>query len=119
MRKNKEESYLSTEADLVFAWRKAGTKKRRELLDYFCRRISFLQYERLVHLLVTLFFGAASLFSGWVVLISVSLYFPIIFLILLVVTAFYVVHYYRLENACQRWQNLAVQLEKELLSAKK
>jgi hypothetical protein len=119
MKKNKDDSYLSAEADLVFAWRKAGPKKRRELLDSFHRRISFLQHERLVHVLVTLFFGGASLFSGWVVLISISLYFPILFLVLLAVTVFYVVHYYRLENACQRWQNLAIELEKELLSVKK
>lgn len=115
MKKNKEDSYLSIEMALATSWRRFGVRSKRTLLDAFEKRISFLQHERMIHLFVTLFFGGASLFSGWVVLISVSLYFPIIFLILLITTVFYVAHYYRLENTCQRWQSLAMKLEEELI----
>lgn len=73
------------------------------LLKYHKTKIEFLQSERHMHLLVTLFFGLfllASLFA--------SLAFPRIELLLLS-TLFlallvpYIFYYYKLENTVQRW----------------
>lgn len=62
-------------------------------------KIQFFQHERLIHLLVTLFyvlvmlifFACSSIFIG----------FLIIAFILVVFVLFYVVHYFRLENGVQ------------------
>ena len=58
-------------------------------------KISFFQHERLIHLLVTLFY---------VLFLFIALYFStiipnfiIIFFLLLVILLFYVIHYFRLE----------------------
>ena len=112
---DKEKKVGSYEELLRKSWAKAVAAKRREILDFHNRQISFLQHERAIHLAVTLFFGGSCLFLGWVVLISVSIYFPILFLIMLITTTFYVAHYYNLENCCQRWQKLSTELEKELI----
>ncbi len=62
-------------------------------------KIGFFQHERLIHLLVTLFY---------VLFLFISLYFStiipnflIIFFLLLIILLFYVVHYFRLENGVQ------------------
>ncbi len=119
MKKNKEERHDFVEKEILALWKNASPRKRLRILELFDRQIAFLQHERIVHLLVTLFFGGASLFLGWAVLISVSLYLPIVFIAVLAVTFFYVIYYYRLENACQRWQKTSIGLEKESLAKKK
>jgi hypothetical protein len=117
--KNKKISYQSFEKEIARLWGKASPAKRRELLVLFNRRLSYLQHERLAHLLITLFFGGASLFLGWAAPESNNIYLPIIFIIILAITLIYVGYYYYLENTCQRWQGLSVTMERELLLAKK
>ncbi|HOQ36872.1 MAG TPA: hypothetical protein PK033_10235 [Acetivibrio sp.] len=76
------------------------------LLDYHKTQIEFIQHERLIHLLVTLFFG---LFFLTTTLISVAfdklelLGVAAMFLILLIP---YIAHYYKLENGVQRLYEL-------------
>ncbi len=68
-------------------------------LDDLMVKISFFQHERLIHLLVTLFF---SLFA--VVLTYLSFNNPmysLIALAIIVILAFYIKHYYFLENSVQ------------------
>ena len=68
-------------------------------LDDLMVKISFFQHERLIHLLVTLFF---SLFA--VVLTYLSFNNPMYSLIdlaIIVILAFYIKHYYFLENSVQ------------------
>ena len=68
-------------------------------LDDLMVKISFFQHERLIHLLVTLFF---SLFA--VVLTYLSFNNPmysLIALAVIVILAFYIKHYYFLENSVQ------------------
>lgn len=71
---------------------------REELLEW----ISIFQHERLIHLLVTLFFsgmGIAALIAG---VALENLLFLVLFLIILVLDIFYIRHYYILENGIQR-----------------
>lgn len=77
-----------------------------KLRQYHKTQIEFLQHERFIHLMVTLF---VSLFI--LLLVSSAVYtnirelfiISILFLVLLVP---YIVHYYRLENGVQRWYEL-------------
>jgi hypothetical protein len=62
-------------------------------------KISFFQHERLIHLLVTLFYGLFMLISLF--LISINPLFIIITLILLFVSIFYVSYYFYIENKVQ------------------
>ena len=62
-------------------------------------KISFFQHERLIHLLVTIFYGL--LFIIFMTLGFLSYLFYIIDAILLVFLLFYIVHYFRLENGVQ------------------
>ena len=62
-------------------------------------KIKFFQHERLIHLLVTLFYG---------LFVFIMIYFMTIFplfgliaIILIVFLIFYIIHYFRLENGVQ------------------
>lgn len=62
-------------------------------------KISFFQHERLIHLLVTLFYCICMLiFMGLGVLF---IGFFIIGIILMIFVLFYIIHYFRLENSVQ------------------
>lgn len=62
-------------------------------------KISFFQHERLIHLLVTLFYGLF-LFLSVIIFIKIPL-FVIILYIVLIILIFYVRHYFYLENKTQ------------------
>ncbi len=74
--------------------------------DYHMAQISFLQHERLVHLIVTLAFALIML-AG----IAATVIYPVwqlllLDVILIVVVTIYIIHYYRLENGVQRWYRI-------------
>ncbi len=78
--------------------------------DYHMAQISFMQHERLVHLIVTLVFGLILTAS-----IAVTVIYPVwqlllIDTILTVTETFYIIHYYRLENGVQRWYRIYQQI---------
>lgn len=76
-------------------------------------KISFFQHERLIHLIVTLFF---SLFAIIFMILGVlSYYFLIIFAILLVFVIFYIYHYYFLEKKVQYLYQIYDKLEERRL----
>ncbi|HNV03035.1 MAG TPA: hypothetical protein PLE61_11225 [Vicinamibacterales bacterium] len=86
-------------------WRALARCHRRQVLD--------MQHERLVHLLVTLFFGLCAL--------VVFLFFVqhpdrvaagVLLLLLIALLVPYVVHYFALENGVQRWYALADEIER-------
>ncbi len=91
---------------------KKGKQKAEDLYYYHIDRVHDFQHERLIHLLVTLFFSGllvlsiigmlwiATLNVSGMVLLSVLLL--ILGAILFVTVLFYVRHYYRLENGVQR-----------------
>jgi len=62
-------------------------------------KIQFFQHERLIHLLVTLFY--ALLFIIFMAFGFIYYIFFIIALILVIFLIFYVIHYFRLENGVQ------------------
>jgi hypothetical protein len=103
----KYEKYISSE---VTHLQDMDKKEVSELYRYHMDRVRDFQHERLIHLNVTLFFGAvllASVISYMVFSLSIAsttLYIPIfvLIIILFVVEVFYVRHYYFLENGVQR-----------------
>ena len=70
-----------------------------ELLSNHLNKIKFFQHERLIHLLVTLFYAIFMII--FLSLSLVSKVFLIIFFILVIFLLFYVIHYFRLENGVQ------------------
>ena len=83
----------------------APSDKTREVLSEFETKIAYFQHERLIHLLVTLFFALFLLFE--IYCMFTLPYEFIIFSVLLVLIFFgltigYVAHYYFLENSVQK-----------------
>ena len=74
-------------------------KITKKIKEEHLTKISFFMHERLVHLLVTLFYGIFTFIS----LYFSTLYpaFVIVFFIFLIILLFYVIHYFRLENGVQ------------------
>lgn len=82
-----------------------GQGPSQDDLNFHNKKISQLQHERLVHLLVMIFVGLAlvivfvsSLFLEIILLYVLDLILAILFL-------FYIRHYYLLENTVQKWYN--------------
>lgn len=71
----------------------------KEDIEQLKTKISFFQHERLIHLIVTLFFSLFALI--FMILGVVSYYFLIIFAILIVFVICYIYHYYFLEKKVQ------------------
>lgn len=67
----------------------------KEILDTHLIKITFFQHERLIHLLVTLFYA---LFTLAFLALGTIHY---IFLILIIFLIFYIFHYFFLENSVQ------------------
>ena len=92
------------------------SSEKAELYHYHVDRLRDFQHERLVHLLVTLFFGL--LFIGAVIALLVQplpeFRWPLgaLAVILLGLELAYVRHYYQLENGVQSLYPLTVQLHK-------
>lgn len=70
---------------------------------YHLIQIEVLQHERLVHLIVMLFVALSALMCLGIYLFSELSLFLIAFALLLILTLFYILHYYRLENSVIRW----------------
>ena len=100
---------------------KASKHPSTELINYHKTITAQFQHERLIHLIVTMFFAlfliiffALFLFSAISLPDNVGL--PIIFclgvitLILLIVTLFYIRHYYQLENGTQKLEDITKKL---------
>lgn len=71
----------------------------KEDIEELKTKISFFQHERLIHLIVTLFFSLFALI--FMILGVVSYYFLIIFAILIIFVICYIYHYYFLEKKVQ------------------
>lgn len=78
---------------------KKNIKNIDEVIEKHLIKISFFQHERLIHLLVTLFYTLFFFIS--LALVMLSYYFLIIFAILFVFEIFYIRHYFFLENKVQ------------------
>lgn len=89
---------------------KMSEADRRALAELHCETVTNFQHERLIHLLVTLFFA---LFTIAMILVAASavmtygfkiefLPLGLLVLVLVVITGFYLKHYYFLENHIQK-----------------
>ncbi|MBN1774386.1 MAG: hypothetical protein JXB32_24210 [Deltaproteobacteria bacterium] len=69
-----------------------------------------MQHERLIHLIVTMSVALFFLLALGFVAVHTTLAGLIVMPLLLVLTAAYLLHYFRLENGVQRWYHLANRL---------
>ena len=76
--------------------------KNKNDIESLKTKISFFQHERLIHLIVTLFFVLFSLIFTFISYYTKSIVFVIITLILYIFNIFYIIHYYILENGVQK-----------------
>lgn len=85
-----------------------------ELRQFHESRIGFFQHERLIHLLVMLFFGLVFFFAAIFTLFLASLELLALSVILLVTLIFYIRHYFILENGVQKLYQLDEKIERRL-----
>lgn len=88
------------------------------LLKYHDKQIEWVQHERLIHLLITLFTGFLFLTSIIGLLFIPCFFTDLLFLTLLILSIFYIVHYCRLENSVQKWYNISNDIEKNIFLKK-
>jgi len=90
-----------------------------ELLIYHDKQIQWMQHERLIHLIVTLFVCLFTLIVFGYAVIITSVPALILFAILLALSGPYLLHYYRLENGVQKWYEISNQIRKALVSTQR
>jgi hypothetical protein len=95
-----------------------GKETLAELQVYHDRQISWAQQERLAHLITMMFVCLFFLLAfGWTLLHFTAPYI-LLTAALLILSAAYILHYYRLENSVQRWYALSNQIREKLLQQK-
>ena len=116
---NKHEQFVMNEIDRLRE--SSSIKDIISLSEYNDMMVRNFQHERLIHLLVTLFFAILML-ASWILLVIMYQYneifgasvFPMAFvtLILTILEGFYIRYYYRLENRTQKLYALTERLYK-------
>ena len=84
-------------------------KKKVDIADMVVK-INFFQHERLIHLIITLFY--CLMFLVFLILISLSYVFIIPAALLLIFLICYIIHYFLLENGVQYLYRLYDEVEK-------
>jgi len=88
----------------------ASRTEIEKFMKEFEKKIEYFQHERLIHLLVTLFFALFELLEIYAVFtvqgVLNSLVFVLLTVILLGLLIGYVLHYYLLENSVQKMYHL-------------
>jgi len=97
-------------------WAPLTQEELSDLLDEHLVKISWLQHERLVHLLVTMLFAVILmlLFVLLLLLPVPSAWLLVMTLLVLGLLVAYIFHYFRLENSVQRWYILADEIRDQL-----
>lgn len=94
------------------------TEKPRPLQAYHQKQIAYMQHERIIHLIVLCFTTLSFLLGLCLALWSDIILVYLLCLIVGILDIFYMLHYFRLENAVQRWylidQTLDERLKKEI-----
>ena len=90
----------------------ASKKVTKEIISNHLVKIGFFQHERLIHLIVTLFY--AFMFIVFSMFGTISYIFLIISAILLVFLICYIIHYFKLENYTQYLYKQYDKLKKEI-----
>jgi|SRR3989339_608236 len=98
-----------------------GNETRKDKLSALLviheKHIAWMQHERLVHLIVTLFVGLFMLLAFGLSVLRPGIFLFLLTGIFLVLELFYLVHYFRLENRIQGWYGLADTLRRKIDSA--
>ena len=87
----------------------APEEKTRKVLSEFETKISYFQHERLIHLLVTLFFALVLMFEIYCLFVLPTEFLISGILLVLIffgLTIGYVAHYYFLENSVQKMYHM-------------
>ncbi len=100
---NNMEEFLKNHENFIKEKLNLPWENREELADFHLVQIQFLQHERIVHLIITIFF-AVFLFAAFCLTLFFDnwLFFALDWLILVLLVP-YIFHYYKLENWVQRW----------------
>ncbi|HQI25264.1 MAG TPA: hypothetical protein PLV15_10500 [Smithella sp.] len=88
-------------------------EKLKELLAYHDKQIKWIQHERLLHLIVMLFVCLFTMMIFGCAVIRPSLSVILLFVILLILSAAYLLHYFRLENGVQKWYVIAGEIRRQ------
>ncbi|MBR4178345.1 MAG: hypothetical protein IKR57_03245 [Bacilli bacterium] len=89
-------------------------KVTKEIIDNHVNKISFFSHERLIHLIVTMFFALFTILFIFMFLVLNNYILLIICAIMIVILLFYIVHYYFLENSVQYLYTLYDKLKEKL-----
>jgi len=85
-----------------------------ELLVYHEKQIGWMQHERLIHLIVMLFVCLFTLLILGFTVIRTSWPALVLSFILLILSAAYLIHYFRLENGVQKWYEISNQIRQKI-----
>ncbi len=90
----------------------------KKLFDEHKDKIAFMQHERIVHFLVTMMFALILTILVCTMLFTQNLAVLVLVAIMIVLIAFYIKHYYFLENTVQKMYKVydAMLAKKETLS---
>lgn len=93
-----------------------GNKKLdwKKVLERHLEVVGFMQHERLIHLLVTLFFGSNFILVTMFLLINPSVVLLVVNFLLLVLLIPYVGHYFKLENGVQKLYRISEEIRKKI-----
>ncbi len=83
-------------------------------IEELVTKIGFFSHERLIHLLVTLFFAAISIVFTVLSLHYLNVLMAVVTIILYVMVMFYIKHYYDLENGVQYLYKLYDKMNKKV-----
>lgn len=84
------------------------------LIRFHKERIQWVQHERLCHLLVFLFTLAATISFFALSLIRGDIWLFFVVALLVVLSVFYALHYFFLENSVQEWYQMTDDMEKSI-----
>ena len=105
--------YCQEHEELIRAGLESGTGTA-SLLALHALKISWLQHERLVHLIVVFIFAVLFMFSLGLYLVVLNPYSILLSILVLAVLGAYIHHYFILENKVQYWYTLYDQLSSQI-----
>ncbi|MBI5527313.1 MAG: hypothetical protein HY897_13340 [Deltaproteobacteria bacterium] len=91
-----------------------GEVRWEGLREFHDRQIAWMQHERIIHLIVTMFVALFAILALLYVSVRPDWASGALAGLLLILTAAYILHYFRLENGVQRWYHLANRIDERL-----
>lgn len=101
MKKYMKEYIAQVDSFIADGMKDAADEKIDEFLAEFDRKLSWFCHERLIHLLVTLFFALFLLIGMFMLITHPDIFTAVLAVLFLCLTGPYVFHYYFLENSVQ------------------